>query len=283
MATEVYECGIQCLTDGRYETAWVTADLSACPVLAGHTVVPASVRRLGTSYFLNTITATDSPYALGDAGVIADASSGDVTVNLPAAAGSAGATVMVYKTGASGTVTVDAASTELIDEAETKTLTADGDCALLQCDGAAWTTVTTAVPQVGADAATTAAVWGSQFQQAASDSEVTTTSTTYVQKLRLTTGDLPAGTYRIAWYYEYQQLSTTYDFLGCVRINGTTTAQEIRVEPSDDASTQWHPCGGVYYHACSGVQDIDIEYARSSSSGGTSGIRRARLEIWRVV
>lgn len=125
-------------------------------------------------------------------------------------------------------------------------------------------------------------IFGSEFQQASSDTQSTTTSTTFQQKLRLTTGTLPSGTYRIAWYYEYHISSTTYDFEGRVQIGDSTTIHEIREEAQDAGTDQWEPCGGFYYHTGSGVLNIDLDYCRSSASGGTAYIRKARLEIWRV-
>ena len=142
---------------------------------------------------------------------------------------------------------------------------------VLTWNGSAW------VP-----AATGDSTFGSEFQQASSDAQSTTTSTTFQQKLRMTTGSLPSGTYRIAWYYEYHLTSTSYDQRGRVQINDTITIQEIREESQDSGSDQWYPCGGFYYHTGSGVLNIDIDFCRSSSEGGTAYIRNARLEIWRV-
>ncbi len=133
-----------------------------------------------------------------------------------------------------------------------------------------------------APSATGDSTFGSEFQQASSDSQSTTTSTSFVQKLRLTTGTLPSGTYRIGWTYEYAHKSTSYDFRGQVQINDTTTIHNIRDESQDSGTDQRKPCAGFYYHTGSGVLNIDIDYCRSSSSGGTSYIWNARLEIWRV-
>ena len=140
----------------------------------------------------------------------------------------------------------------------------------LKWNGSAW------VP------ASISTVFGSEFQQASDDGQSTTTNTAYLQKLRMTTGSLPSGTYRISWYYEYHISSTSYDFKGRVQIGDSTTIHEIQQESQDSGTDQWKPCSGFYYHTGSGVLNIDIDYCRSSSSGGTSYIRKARLEIWRV-
>ena len=125
-------------------------------------------------------------------------------------------------------------------------------------------------------------VFGSEFSEGSSDGESSTTNTSFQQKLRLTTGSLPSGKYRVGWSYEWSFSSTSYDFKAQVQINDSTTIAEHQEEPQDSGSDQWHKAGGFYYHTGSGVLNIDIDYCRSSSSGGTAYIRRARLEIWRV-
>jgi len=125
-------------------------------------------------------------------------------------------------------------------------------------------------------------IYGSEFQQASSDIESSTTSLTFQQKLRMTTSSLPSGTYRLAWYYEWKHTNTSHDFTGQVQINDIITIMEHNEEPQDSGSSQYHSHGGFYYHTGSGILNVDLDYARSNAAGGTSYIRRARIEIWRV-
>lgn len=125
----------------------------------------------------------------------------------------------------------------------------------------------------------TISVYGSEFQEASSDTESSTTSSTFQQKLRMTTSSLPSGTYRIAWYYEWRLTITTNDFKAQVQINDTITLMEHQQEPQDSGDDQYNNHSGFYYSTGSGVLNIDIDY---SSGAGTAYIRRARLEIWRV-
>ena len=125
-------------------------------------------------------------------------------------------------------------------------------------------------------------IYGSEFQQASSDTESSTTATTFQQKLRMTTSSLPSGTYRVAWYYEWKHTNTSHDFVGQVEINDIITIMEHKEEPQDSGDSQYHSHGGFYYHTGSGILNVDIDYSRSSSAGGTAYIRRARLEIWRL-
>ncbi len=125
-------------------------------------------------------------------------------------------------------------------------------------------------------------IYGSEFQQASSDTESSTTDLAFQQKLRMTTSSLPSGTYRVAWYYEWKHTHINHDFTGRVQINDIITIMEHQEESRDAGEDQYHNHGGFYYHTGSGILNVDIDYSRSNSAGGTSYIRRARLEIWRV-
>jgi len=133
----------------------------------------------------------------------------------------------------------------------------------------------------------TAATWQSSpfssfFQAVSIDAATTTTSTTYQLRLNLTTSSLPSGTYRIGWMYEWTCNVAATSYSGRVQINNTTTIMDHLEMPQDIAGTQWHQVSG-YYNATSmsGIQSIDLDYA-TTTSGNTVGIRRARLDIFRV-
>jgi hypothetical protein len=122
-------------------------------------------------------------------------------------------------------------------------------------------------------------VFGQNFQSASSEAESSTTATTYQQKLRLNTPDLPDGTYRIGWFYEYRSNTVTRQFYGRVQINDTLTTSLIISEPKD--AINYISESGMYYYVGSGITTIDLDY-RISDNADLAFIRRARLEIWRV-
>ena len=125
--------------------------------------------------------------------------------------------------------------------------------------------------------------FGTYFVTNSSDTSSSTTSSTFQLKLSLSTGTVPAGVYRIGWYYEWGYNGGTTDFRAQVQINNTTTIMEQRQEPQDVGTDQWHPVGGFYNYtaATSAALTIDLDYC-SSAAGSTSYIRNARLEFWRV-
>ena len=71
--------------------------------------------------------------------ILGDATSSGITISLPTAASSTGRLYAIKKIDSSAnTVTIDANSSETIDGAVTKTLSAQWETVTLQCDGSAW-------------------------------------------------------------------------------------------------------------------------------------------------
>lgn len=125
---------------------------------------------------------------------------------------------------------------------------------------------------------TSALIFGSEFDEASSEIESSTTSSGYQQKLRLATDTLPAGKYRIGWNF---QLRASY-FLG-------TTEAQIELDDTDVLGNGGvvgaqgvSACGGYAYRTfgTAASHTIDIDYR--SPGSGTAYISNARLEIWRV-
>lgn len=94
----------------------------------------SSIRTVASKTF------ADTPYSasVGE-DVIVDASGGDVTVNLPAASGNSGQTILVKKTDSSvNTVTIDGNGTETIDGNLTLVISNQYDSYELVSDGSGW-------------------------------------------------------------------------------------------------------------------------------------------------
>lgn len=67
-----------------------------------------------------------------------DTAGAAVTINLPAAADSAGNIHTIKKLGTTGSVTIDANASETIDGATTKVLSTQYDSVEVYCNGTAW-------------------------------------------------------------------------------------------------------------------------------------------------
>lgn len=105
-----------------------------------------------------------------------------------------------------------------------------------------------------------------------SESESTTTLTSYQTKIEMTTPSLQSGTYRIGYYYEISNGLIAAISSSKVTINGTTIS-----EPSFDCNGDYISAYGFKQEALSGVNSIKIEY--KTSALGSAKIRRARIEI----
>lgn len=93
------------------------------------------------SFGFTPIDHTDSPYAVAadDQVIVANGAGGAITINLPAVASSESrSVVIVAKSVAGGNVTIDGASSETINGATTKVLSAAYASCRLSCDGSEW-------------------------------------------------------------------------------------------------------------------------------------------------
>ena len=119
-------------TDTSNPHAVTASQVGAAPVEHTHTALYAAI---------STKTSVDSPYTLtsGDYTILADASSGAITIILPAAASSSGRILNIKKIdSSSNAVTIDGNLAETIDGAATLTINSQWTSYTLQCDGTAW-------------------------------------------------------------------------------------------------------------------------------------------------
>ncbi len=142
------------------------------------------------------------------------------------------------------------------------------------CNGTIW-------KQIDA-AGGSSSIFGTQYSYSESVAETSTNSTVFQQKLRLTTPSLPAGTYKISWFYNWRYDSASNDFMGRVQVDDTTTLLEHEQEPKDTGTDQVYvETGFRNVTLTSGVHNIDLDFS-TSKSFGTSYIKNVRLEIYRI-
>lgn len=90
-------------------------------------------------YMLVTTVTTTTVLDADDIVILANATSGAITLTLPAAASSTNKFYIAFKTDSGGNaVTIDGNASEEINGATTLALAAQFDCAALWCNGTAW-------------------------------------------------------------------------------------------------------------------------------------------------
>ena len=124
-------------------------------------------------------------------------------------------------------------------------------------------------------------VFGDEYTYAEDRPAATTSSTTFVQRLRLTTPDVPIGSYRINTSFLWNLDSTSNDILVRIELNDTDTVWEMASEPKDSSSTQDLAGMGHANVQLSGINTFDLDFAVESGAT-TARIKEARLEFWRV-
>jgi Ca2+-binding RTX toxin-like protein len=128
-------------------------------------------------------------------------------------------------------------------------------------------------------------VFGSNFVVATSEALDTLTGVadTFFTKVTLSTGSVPAGTYRIGWYYEWMYTDTATDFTGQVIHDDVTVIGFHSEEPFKSEPDQSYPVSGFGYvtYGSTGSHTFKIQYSTDISTE-TASISKARLEFWRV-
>lgn len=123
-------------------------------------------------------------------------------------------------------------------------------------------------------------IFGSEFQQASSDSLSTTTSLSPIEKLKLTTSSIPAGTYRIGYTATYE-IDTTNQVVTVIIEQADTTQLDTVQSDFVDAADEYSIGGFAYVVLGTGIHFFDIDF-HASGAASVAGIKNARLEIWRV-
>lgn len=128
--------------------------------------------------------------------------------------------------------------------------------------------------------------WGRHFQQVSSDGQSSTTSSSWQDKVALSTPThLQAGTYWVQWYAECKCSLTNNLCAVCCRHIDTAHDEYLGAADLDvghDPDDVEVPFGGFkVISLVGGVHTFKIQYAQSKGSG-TVYIRKARMAIWRL-
>jgi hypothetical protein len=131
-------------------------------------------------------------------------------------------------------------------------------------------------------------VYGTEYQLAESLSLSSASNgsssddTDYVQKIRLSTTNLPVGDYRIAWHYRWAGSKNNRSFIARIEIDDTTQMHYHEQEAMDAGTDQFHINSGFKkITMTAGTHSIDLDF-KSSSASFTAYISDARLELFRI-
>lgn len=127
--------------------------------------------------------------------------------------------------------------------------------------------------------------YGSEYQQASSESESSTTGDlNYHQKVRLTTTTVPAGDYLVQWYCEWAADGDDTIVKFKVELDDTTVLAEIK--PRDKGKYVdgvFHFWSGSKVHTLTNASHtLDFDYGHEEADNRIVYIRRARIILWRV-
>lgn len=117
------------------------------------------------------------------------------------------------------------------------------------------------------------------------DSESSTSSTSWQQKLRLTLTNIPAGSYEIEWYAELYHTDTGSAASARVQRDDSTTIAQARYYAASGWALNYQAFGGIKHTDLSaGSYTYDLDYTVGDNSGGSTSayIRRARLLVTRL-
>jgi hypothetical protein len=239
------------------------------------TVVPGSTHQSGDPNDVNDVKANNTTTVFAEL-TVNDFLSVQIQAATSAENLDAGAIFTVTKMqgakgdkGDAGGATVTVQEDDGTVNGTTDTLNFEGNVAVVNEGGGKTTvTITDSTP-----------VFGSQFQEVVNESTSTTNSTTWQQHLRMTTTNLPSGTYRIGWYCELNSTSGSAQVDAQIQLNDTTNIAFCSEEPDDPANII--PFSGFQHRTLSGVNNIDMDYRRQQVGANVS-IRFARFELWRV-
>lgn len=121
--------------------------------------------------------------------------------------------------------------------------------------------------------------FGDVFTFNESESESSTTSSLYQEKLKLTTPSLDAGSYYLSWYYEVKtDTGSNKTLITQVQRDDTEVLSE-----SDHIDTRGNFQGAAgfdFLTLTAGVHFFDIDYKVGTTT--TATIKRARMIIWRI-
>lgn len=146
---------------------------------------------------------------------------------------------------------------------------------------------TSIVGVTGSDAGS--ALFGADYVTAFDATVRSSGSTGWNQGVRLSTGAIPAGTYRVGWSFNWNHDDKGSKFQAQVEQSDTTQIHFQEHRPVQDGGAfgatgtdeKYHSSGFAYVTLGAGSYTFDLDFS-SNVAGKTSSMWDARIEFWRV-
>jgi len=122
-------------------------------------------------------------------------------------------------------------------------------------------------------------IFGSEYQYESDETQSTTSSTSFQNKVTLITPTIPAGTYRGEATFEVTNDSGDKPVVTEVTLNGISFSESFYAPKF--ANEYIVKTSFAAQELANDIHEFKINF-RSTSEGGTSKIRKARIEIFRV-
>jgi hypothetical protein len=199
-------------------------------VSSGDTVNANSVTNILDIHYI-LIDNTNSPKQLINDSLLCDTTLGDIRIELRKVSSAHNKLYVIKKTSANNTITINPVGSELIDGSSVYTLTALDETIELISNGTSWEVYT--VSEYLPDNVTFNIIdelFGSDYQYFESLGISTTTSTSFIQKVRFTTEPIPYGCYMVETIWQISSNKHKVSVGARCQIDDTITVCETYTE-----------------------------------------------------
>lgn len=123
------------------------------------------------------------------------------------------------------------------------------------------------------------------YEYAERNTELTTTSTTYIEYLKLTTSSLAAGDYRIGWFFCWAGEVSSRNVYVQIELDDTTTIDEVSQEPQEPTAEGSIVSSGFKKVTLgAGVHTFDMDLHREAGNPSKNvSLFVGRLELMRIL
>jgi len=126
------------------------------------------------------------------------------------------------------------------------------------------------------------AIFGTNYSEVLSNGTSETTSASWQDKIDNTfTGLVDGGKYLVMWYSEVRFSKAEAGVDVRIRLDSSTITNPA-IKTGKKQEDEWFFYSGYTTKTLSGATQLKVEFQYRNLGAGTSGVRKSRLQIWRV-